>query len=71
MLRHNNRNICAFKKFGSCPGNEYKIITALDIWEIISEGCPDNSSGAVSFNRIADLLTCSYTHTTNSRAVIF
>ena len=30
----------------------------------------DDPSRAVSFNRIADLLTCGNTHTTNSRAVI-
>ena len=70
MFIHYSGNICAFKILGFASGNKDKIVSALDRRKIIPERCPDDSSGAVSFNRIADLLTCGYAHTTNSRAVI-
>ena len=70
MLGHYSRNISAFEMFCSGSGNKDKIVSALDRRKIFPKGCSDDPSRAVSFNRIADLLTCGNTHTTNSRAVI-
>jgi hypothetical protein len=50
--------------------NEYKIKSAGNLRTEFSEGCTNHPAATVAFNRIADFLTCSYTHTANSRAVI-